>query len=350
MTSPVRSLTRALLPALLVLASSAGRAQDPEEFVRAEMERQRIPGLALAVLKNGEVVHVRGYGVSNVKTETPITPETVFKIGSVSKQFIATGIMVLVQAGQMRVTDSIHRFFPDAPAAWRPITVRHLLTHTGGLIRESPAFAPMIVQSDSVVIRAAYASPLRFVPGTKYEYSNLGYFILADIIRRVSGQPWPAFLRDKAFVPAGMMATRTTAVRDSLPGLATGYMDNDAWRIAPDWPAVRPSGAFVSTVLDLAKWDAVLYSNRVLADSTRQQMWTPVRLNDGSTHAYGFGWELTPMNAKRRTVHHGGTLTGFRSHFTRFPDDGLSIIVLMNIEDVDIAAFVRGIASIYLRD
>jgi len=318
-----------------------------DDVVRAEMRRQNIPGLSLAVLRDGRIVKTEGYGVADIALGTPATPRTVYKIASVSKQFIAAGVMLLVQERRLGLDAPIGRFLDGAPATWSGITVRHLLTHTSGLVREAPGFDPQRVQSDADVIRTAYPLPLRFVPGERWEYSNLGYFALAEVIRRVTGRPWDEYLTEKVFRASGMNAIRTTSTRDSVPNRAVGYRDNDRLLVAGDWPALRPSGAFLSTVLDLARWDAVLHGDDLLRDSTRRQMWEPVRLGDGTSYPYGFGWQLDSLGG-HRTVHHGGGVPGFRAGFARFVDDGLTVIVLMNLDDVDLESIVRGVARVYL--
>jgi CubicO group peptidase (beta-lactamase class C family) len=326
---------------------AAAQASRVDGLIRAEMRSQNIPGLSLAVLENGKIVKVEGYGVANRALETPATPQTVYKIASVSKQFIASGIMLLVQDGRLGLDASIGTFLEDAPDTWSGITIRHLLTHTSGLVREAPGFDPLKVQSDADVIRTAYPLPLRFAPGERWEYSNLGYFALAEVIRRVTGRPWDDYLADEVFRASGMNATRTTNTSDTIRNRAVGYRDNDRLLLAGDWPALRPSGAFLSTVLDLARWDAVLRTDDVLHDSTRRQMWEPVRLNDGTTYPYGFGWQLDSLGGHRR-VHHAGGMPGFRAGFARFVDQGLTIIVLMNLDDVDLDSIVRGVAQLYL--
>ena len=144
-----------------------------------------------------------------------------------------------------------------------------------------------------------------------------------------------------------MNSTYPTDTKVSVPNRAQGYVDNDKLRDADEWIALRPSGAFLSTVLDLAKWDAVLYSDKILNDSTRQQMWTPVKLTDGTSYPYGFGWSLGSIKG-HRLVHHGGGMPGFRSVFARYVDDRLTIILLMNLDDVDKDAIVHGVTAIYL--
>ena len=318
-----------------------------DDVITAEMRRQNIPGLSLAVLEGGRIIKAKGYGVADIARQTPATPKTVYKIASVSKQFIATGIMLLVQERRLGIDDPIGKFLDGAPAAWNGITIRHLLTHTSGLVREAPGFDPHKVQDDADVIRTAYPLPLRFAPGERWEYSNLGYFVLAEVIRRVSGQPWDEYLTDKVFRASGMNVTRTTSTRDSVPNRAVGYRDNDRLLVATDWPALRPSGAFLSTVLDLARWDSVLHTSDVLRDSTRRQMWEPVRLNDGTSYRYGFGWQVDSLGG-HRMVHHAGGMPGFRAGFARFVDQRLTVIVLMNLDDVDLGSIVAGVARLYL--
>jgi CubicO group peptidase (beta-lactamase class C family) len=333
--------------ALAFASSAAAQADRTDAFIAAQMKEQGIPGLALVVIKDGAVVKAQGYGLANTKTKTPVTPETVFQIGSVSKQFIATGVMLLVQDGRLSVDHPVSRYLDGAPAAWAGITIRHLLTHTAGLVREAPGFQPNRIQSDADVIRSAYNTPLRFPPGEKWEYSNTGYFMLAEVIRKVSGQPWDVFLNERVFQPSGMTATVPTSAKDNVLNLATGYTNNDNPREAPYWRAVRPSGAFLSTVQDLAKWDAILNTERLLTSATRQQMWTSVTLTGGRAHGYGFGWELGSVRG-RRVVHHGGGMPGYLSEFTKFIDDGLTVAVLINLGDGDVESIANGVAALYL--
>ena len=320
-----------------------------DEFIRAQMVSQRIPALSLAIVKNGQVIKAQGYGVEDLKRKTPATTETVYKIASVSKQFIAAGVMLLAQEGRLTVDDPINQYLDAAPANWQEITIRHALTHTAGLVREAPGFDPYKTQSDEEVIKSAYRVPLNSRPGEKYEYSNLGYFVLGQIISKLSGRSWNDYLFEKAFKPAGMLKTRATHLAAAMAGRATGYSDNDKLQEVREWPASRPSGGFVSTVMDLARWDAVLYTDKVLNESTRQQMWTPFKLNNGSLSNYGFGWRLGSHRG-RRLVFHGGGLPGAASEFARFVDDRLTIILLMNLDDVDDETLLYGVADLYLEN
>jgi D-alanyl-D-alanine carboxypeptidase len=335
------------LLALVVFGGAVAAGADPtDDFVRKEMQKQRIPGLALAVVKKGVVIKAAAYGIADRKTAAPVTPDTIFKIASVSKQFMATGIMVLVQDGRVSLADTIDRYLPDVPAAWRSITVGQLLSHTGGLMREGPGWTPSST-SDIEVIRSAYSAPLRSTPGTKWEYSNLGYTVLAEIMARVSGRAWPEFMTERVFRPAGMLSTRTTTITEIVPNRAAGYRDNERLLDAEDWPAVRPGGAFLSTITDLAKWDQVLYTDRVLTESSRREMWTATPLADGSRATYGFGWFVNRPGARRHVWHSGG-LPGFKAQFHRYLDDGLTVIVLINLDDADDDSIAAGIAEFYL--
>ncbi|HKQ74092.1 MAG TPA: serine hydrolase [Blastocatellia bacterium] len=333
---------------LLLTATVAARADKVDDYVKAEMQKQRIPGLSLAVIKDGKIIKVEGYGLANVELSVPARPETVYKIGSVSKQFIAAGILLLVQEGRISLDDKINQFLDGAPDTWKEITVRHLLTHTSGIVREAPGFDPLKIQRDADVIKTAYPLPLRFAPGEKYEYCNVGYFTLAEIIRKVTGKPWSDYLNERLFLPLEMNTTRATTMTEIVQNRANGYAWKDGkLQNAEIYFALRPSGAFLSSVLDLAKWDAALYTDRILKQSVRDQMWSPVKLNNGAFHPYGFGWELTTVGG-RRQVRHGGSLPGFRAALSRFVDDKLTVVVLTNGDNVDPMAIALGVADLYI--
>ena len=338
-------LRSVLLLVFLACLPRLAAADPTDDFIRAEMKRQNIPGLALAVIKDGVVVKAEGYGVADRGTKAPVTPNTLFKIASVSKQFMAAGIMVLVQEGRVSLADTVDRYIPDVPAAWRVITLRQLLSHTGGLMREGPGWTPSST-SDLDVIRSAYGAPLRSTPGTKWEYSNLGYTIVAEIMARVSGRPWTEFVADRVFRPAGLLTTRATTP-ERLPGRAAGYSDNDLLKDAEEWSTVRPGGGFMSTVLDLAKWDAVLDGNTVLNEASRREMWAPTPRADGTTATYGLGWFVSRPGARRQVWHSGG-LPGFASQLHRYYDDRVTVITLINLDDADDDSIAVGVAERFL--
>lgn len=336
-----------LVLVLLPVFAPLLRADAVDDLVNAELARQQIPGLALAVMKDGKLAKSAGYGLANVEDKVPVRPETVFRIASVGKQFIATGILLLVEDGKMTLDDRLGALLDDAPPTWAPLTVRQLLSHTSGLVRESPGYLPILRQPDINVIRAAYPLPLQFTPGEKYQYSNVGYFTLAEIIRRKGGQPWPEFIAARVFRPAQLDATATTDQPPRGPR-ATGYAGKEGnWTPVTDALALRPSGAFHSTVLDLAKWDRVLDGDTVLKPSSRKELWTRIRLNDGSTHDYGLGWAVTAKGG-RDMIRHGGSQSGFRTEYLRFPKERVTVIVLANADEAKPAVFAERVAELFL--
>jgi CubicO group peptidase (beta-lactamase class C family) len=344
-------LMRTALCVLVVATTTAAHADPTDDFITAQMRSQKIPGLSLTVIKDGTIVKVQGYGLADVKNKVTATPETIYDIASVSKALLGTGLMLLVQEGVLSLDDPITKHLDDVPPSWRGITIRHLLTHTSGLVRDAPGYNQYRDQEDSEVIKTTYSLPLRFPPGEKWEYSNAGYSPLAKIITKLTGRPWTEYMAERVFKPAGMTSTYPVNTGASLPNRARGYADNDTpLKEADHRRALLPAGGFLSTVVDLAKWDALLERDSFLTEATRRQMWTAVTLNNGTTYPYGLGWELDAQGSVkgRRVVRHGGSVIGFRAEFARFVDDRLTIIVLMNLHDVDWQTIVRGVAARYL--
>ena len=338
---------------LLFAASVAVRADKVDDYIEAEMRTQHIPGLSLAVIKDGKIIKAKGYGLANVELDVPVKPDTVFKIGSVSKQFLATGIMLLVEEGKVKLDDRVSKFLEGTPETWKDITVRHLLTHTSGIVREAPGFDPLKIQSDADVIKTAYPLPLRFAPGEKWEYCNVGYFTLAEIIHKVTGKPWSEYLSERVFKPLAMDATRTTTTTELVANRASGYgWQDDKLQNAQIYFALRPSGAFLSSVLDLAKWDAALYTDRILKQSSRDQMWQPfIQTNSGAGSAaifYGFGWEISTPAVGHRKIAHGGAMPGFRAEIERFVDDKLTVVILTNGNSTQPGPMADVVAAFYI--
>jgi CubicO group peptidase (beta-lactamase class C family) len=309
-----------------------------DQLVKLEMDKQHIFGLSLGIIHEGKVIAVKGYGLANIEQSAPATEKTVYKIGSVSKQMIATAIMLFVQTNKLKLTDSLPAFFKDAPTAWNKITVRHLLNHTSGLPRESPILDNMKEQSDSLLIRAAYNSNLLFEPGTSWKYCNLGYFMLADIIRQLSGQSFTDFMQNQLFRKYGLDFTRTTSTTAIVKNKADGYVYKTSDNIfkARDYIALRPSGAFLSNITDLVKWEMLLQSDALLAKESREQMWNDkVRVSNSvqdPIEYYGYGWDVNEYKGLR-VVHHDGTLPGFASSYFRFIDNKSAIIILTNADN-----------------
>jgi len=328
------------------ILGSAG--EKTNEYIRLMMSKKHIPGLSVAVLKEGKILKMQSYGLANIETRSPATSQTVYRIASLSKQFIAAGVMLLQQDGKIDLDSPISRYLDSLPPAWQGISVRNLLTHTSGLVRDAPDFDPLKVRPLSEDIRAIYPLPLDFTPGTQWDYSNMNYYVLAAIIEKVTGTNWTGWISKHIFDPAGMAQTRTCSMTDLVPNRAGGYERKSAgWENAQIWLALRPSGAFLSSITDLAKWDGMLYNDKLLTAVSKKQMWTAMKLNDGKNTHYGFGWFIDSVN-NHLHVHHSGAVPGFRSDFERFPDDKLTVIVLTNVGSANVERMAQNIAGFFV--
>jgi len=321
-----------------------------DEFINTEMRRQRIPGLSLAIIRDGRPVIVKGYGFSNVEHQVPVKPETVFQSGSINKQFTATAIMILVEEGKLALDDKISKYFPDAPESWQNITVRHLLTHTSGMADYPPDFDFRREFTEEEYLGIIKSVPLAYQPGTKWDYSNLDYVILGILIGKITGKFHGDFLAERVFKPLNMTTARVISESAIVPNRAAGYrlvkgeLKNQEW--VSQSTNTTADGSLYLTVLDLAKWDAALYTNKPLKQSSLAQMWAPVRLDDGTRKGYGFGWHTEGVH-NHRVVFHGGAWQGFKSFIVRFPDEKLTIIFMANSWETRDFEFARGLIALF---
>ena len=349
----MRSWFVILLAGLGLVAQARGDAVD--DLMRDAMRQHPIPGAALAIVRGGQTVKTAAYGMASLEWRAPATSNTVFEIGSVTKQFTAAAILLLVQEGKLAVDDKISRHLQGAPAGWSQISIRHLLTHTSGLKNytglDGFELARHLTQTQFIAQIAAY--PLDFPPGEKWSYCNSGYNLLGYIIENVSGKSYGDFLEQNIFAPLGMAATGQREPRALLPLRASGYETNRAGQLIhrnEDLTDVFSAGALVSTVGDLAKWNAALDTDEILSAASRAQMWTPVKLNDGTTHPYGFGWFLQPWLGHANIGHNGST-AGFSASLQRFPEAGVTVIVLTNSDEFDLATkLAREIAGLEMKN
>jgi CubicO group peptidase (beta-lactamase class C family) len=339
---------------LLISALSYGQADSTDLIIQKIMKEQKIVGLSLAVIKNGKPVVNKGYGLANAEHNVPVTAETVIRLGSISKQFFTTAILKLQEEGKLSIEDSVHKFFPDAPETWRPILVKHLMSHTSGLKRESPAYDNNKMISDLTIIKAAYPLPLDFKTGDKYQYCNLAYYMLAQIITQISGMPWQDYIKEKLFIPAGMKNSGMTDFYLIIPNRASGYMQKKGLLVNADaMYAVRPSGGFLSTSTDMILWDKVLREkNTILKKESWELLWSPfIKTSDKpeSKAYYGFGWFIDERNG-HKVIEHGGANVGFRSYYTRFEKDDLSIIIMTNTDEAGPGLIVKTLSEYYFRN
>jgi CubicO group peptidase (beta-lactamase class C family) len=352
------SVLRLLMVALVVVGEAfcqtPGSASDEvAQYVKTEMARQHIPGIALLVSRNGEIVRAQGIGFSNVELQVPVKPETLFQSGSVGKQFTATAIMMLVEEGKIGLDDSITKYFPDAPANWKPVTVRNLLSHTGGFTDYPKDFDFRKDYTEDDLLKIVAGIPLAFPPGTKWRYSNLGYLTLGILIHRVTGKFYGDVLEERIFHPLGMQSTRIMSEADIIPNRAAGYrllqgqLKNQEW-VSPTLNTTA-DGSLYFSIVDLAKWDAALYTEKLLKRSSLEQMWTVVKLNDGKPNSgnYGFGWEITSSHG-HRLIDHDGAWQGFKTQISRYVDDKLTVVVLSNLAEANPGKIAEGVAEIYL--
>lgn len=343
---------RALL-AFVLLAPPLASADKVDDYVRVEMERQHIPGLSLAVVMRGEIEKSNGYGLANVETGLPVRPETVFQIQSITKTFTASGVLLLVEEGKLGLDDKLTKHLADLPESWSAVTLRHLLTHTSGIkdfINEPTVDLRKDLEPRDV-IESLRERPLNFPTGEKYAYSNTGYHLLAMVIQKVTGKTWSDFLQERILDSLAMNDTRVISWANVITNRAAGYLWVDGKLqngryIAPTILGYA-GGGFRSTVLDLAKWDAALYSGKLLKRATLEQMWTPARLNNGSESSYGFGWAIGKHRGRRLISHTGSHMTGFKTALARFVDDGLTVIVLTNQREANQMAIATGVAAFY---
>jgi CubicO group peptidase (beta-lactamase class C family) len=325
------------------------------EYVKAEMERQHIPGLALLVTRDGKVVRSEGFGLANVEVQVPVKPETIFQSGSVGKQFTATAVMMLVEAGKIGLNDPLTKYFPEAPPSWKNVTVRELLSHTGGFGDYPKDFNFRKDWTEPQLLKLVESIPLAYPPGTKWEYSNLGYLTLGILIHRVSGEFYGDFLRQRIFQPLGMQATRIISEVDIIPNRAAGYrllkgeLKNQEW-VAPAMNTTA-DGSLYFSIVDLSKWDAALYEGKLLKRSSFDLMWTPVKLKNGQSNkaGYGFGWFIEERNG-HRCIHHDGSWQGFETAIDRYVDDHLSVVALTNLAGAKPGEITKHVAEMYLQD
>lgn len=333
------------------------RADDVDNYIGAQMRQLHIPGLSIAVVRDGRIAKSRGYGLANVELNAPITEDTVFEIGSITKQFTATAIMMLVEQGKVGLDDKITEYLSGVPKTWGAITIRNLLTHSSGIQEYltvpdlfSDTARPGLSHDDIAKIFFKRLQ-LEFQPGETWAYSNSGYLLLGNIIEKASGKTYWEFLDERIFKPLGMNATRSSEPRAIIPNRASGYewhknrLENRTALTENAYAA----GSIVSTVRDMAKWDAALYTEKLLKKSSLDQMWTPYKADGGATAPmnYGFGWEVNTYHRHRVISHSGGT-PGFSSIIYRFVADGLTVIVLTNHADKVIDHLAIDIAGIYV--
>jgi CubicO group peptidase (beta-lactamase class C family) len=368
----MRSRSKFIVLLTSVTFCSSVLAQGPAAQIDALFSKfitPREPGCAVLVVKDDRAVFRKGYGVTHLRTFNAITPATNFRLASLTKQFTATAVMLLVHDGKLHFDDSLPNVFPDFPAYGRAITVRNLLNHTSGLLDYEDLMAEKYagvpderipqIKDAGVLELMKQQSATRFPPGTRWEYSNSGYAVLAMVVEKVSGVSFGDFLRERIFKPAGM--TRSVAYekgKNEVPDRAYGHSKTAAgWKETDQssTSAVLGDGGIYTSLDDLEKWDWALSHHIQLSAKEMEPAYTPAtssgspleKQSGEAAPRYGFGWFLDPYRGHRRYSHYGETV-GFRNAIQRFPGDHLTVVVLCNRADRDGTPLAESVVDLFL--
>ncbi|MBX3388554.1 MAG: beta-lactamase family protein [Phycisphaeraceae bacterium] len=350
--------------AIVLLSSLTALAAPPADLTQkidaAATKALAEPGAAavsVAVARNGEIIFAKAYGLADVELDVPATPDSLFRIGSVTKQFSAAAIMRLVEQGKVSLDAEIQTYLPDFPKKDHPVTIREILTHTSGIWSYTSDGKWMsrdasLELTPTELIATFAEKPLDFEPGTKWHYSNSAYYLLGPIIEKVSGKPYAAFLQDEFFTPLGLKHTRYESNSDIIKNRAQGYslqqgkLTNDR-AIGADVPGA--AGSLLSTASDLCRWEMALASGKVVSPESYKQMTTPAVLTGGKQTDYGFGLQIDEWEDRRR-ISHGGGIFGFNSMLLTLPADDkhaddLTVAVLVNNDSINSGKFADIVAK-----
>lgn len=334
----------------LIVAPITSAATSPaaiDSFISRYQELGLFNGSAL-VADQGQVIFQKGYGLANMEWNIPNTPDTKFRMGSMTKQFTATLILQLVEQGKLDLKAPITRYLPDYPThSGDRITIHHLLNHTSGIpgYTEIPAWASKMREPypPAKFVELFSKMELFFDPGTRFSYSNSGYFLLGVILEKVAGQPYEKLLRERIFVPVGMNDTGYDSTRPLLTKRASGYdktFDGSYVNTSYiDMSQPYAAGSLYSTVEDFYRWDQALYTDRILSAASKERMFTPGLSN------YGYGWQIAKKEGVT-TIEHGGGINGFNSLITRNPESKRLVVLLNNTGAAPLNAIVSGVHAI----
>ncbi len=322
-----------------VVGPRAAGGADPAASIGAlfaEAVKPDHPAVTAIVVKDGKTLFRKAYGLANLELQVPARPEMVFRIGSVTKQFTAAAIMILVEEGKLALADDITKVLPDYPAQGSRITIEHLLTHTSGIqsYTDMPSWRPLLMKDMTTAEMLAVFSkePMQFQPGEKWRYNNSGYYLLGAIIEKVSGQKYAEFLKRRIFDKAGMAHTFYGGTSEIIPGRVGLYAQASNGVVNADYISMTQpfsAGALVSSVDDLAEWNAALDAGAIVSKASLAKIFTPYVLKNGQSAGYGYGWNIGSYES-HVVQEHGGGIHGGRAHVVRLPNDGVYVAVLSN--------------------
>ena len=341
---------RWILPGLLLMSGFWGCSQNKGAKVdRLFQDYQgNRPGAAVMIIKDGHPLLTKTYGMANLEKKIPVGPTTNFRLASVTKQFTAMSILMLIEQGKLRLSATLGELFPEFPEYGQKITIDQLLHHTSGLLDYEDIIPDTVkkqVKDRDVLALMMRQDSTYFPPGTAYRYSNTGYAVLAMVIEKVSDLSYADFVRQNIFEPLGM--TQTVAYEkgiSTVPNRAFGYTvkgDSVSFTDQSTYSAVLGDGGIYSSIHDLFKWDQALYGNRLLSFQMQSYAFTP------QLEHYGCGWRIDRYKGHRR-IHHTGSTMGFRNVIQRFPDDHFTVIILTNRKAPGVAPLAEKLVDWYL--
>jgi CubicO group peptidase (beta-lactamase class C family) len=348
MQSLMPKITRSLTPLLLVLglACTEPTAKDEpkdsellstiDAIVREAMERDHVVGTSIGVKQGDEILVAKGYGFADLENEVEANEHTVYRIGSVTKQFTAVAIMMLVEQGKISLDDDLTKYLPDYPTRGHAVTINHLLAHVSGIkgYTEMEKFwdESRLDLSHEEMIAMFSAEPFEFPPGERYQYNNSAYYLLGVVIEKVSGQSYAEFLKERIWAPLGLEESHYLDNAPIIKNRAEGYEVVDENVVNDELLSMKTpysAGALGSSVVDLLTWQQSLVENRLISEDSYEKMTTPATLNDGSKTTYGYGLAIGNLEGRRK-ISHGGGINGFSTQLSHYPEDGLTVVVLCN--------------------
>lgn len=325
---------------LLLFGKLAATPPDAiDDLINQQIKIRQIPGLSIAVLRDGKIVRAAGYGFANIELKVPATKDTVYEIGSISKQFASEAVMLLVEDGKMNLDDPINKYLPsNAPETWQMITVRDLLNHTSGLKdwTEVKDFSYRRQYSAAEFIDLVKHFPLQFQPKENWSYSNTNLPLIGIIVEHASGRSFEDFVRELIFRPLNLPSLRFKHQDDVVANRSAGYvLRNDIWKNGEPFrpKVIAASGGILADAIDLAKWWEAVLRGRVVKPASLEQMLMPAKLNDGRQVNHGFAFFTDSFNSHKMIHHHGSTVGGFGSVVRYFPNEKLTIAIIGNLED-----------------
>ncbi|MGH9888071.1 MAG: serine hydrolase domain-containing protein, partial [bacterium] len=360
MISRLRAIGLLLCAATTVAAQTQSRAALVERLdmiAGTPVKSGAVAGMAVAVVKGRDTLLLKGYGLSDIENQVPVTPQTVFRIGSITKQFTSSAVMQLVEQGKVDLDDDMSKYIPQYPTRGRRIPVRYLLNHTSGIPSYTdvgPRFgnvARLDLSHDSLVAVIASDS-LVFEPGTHFYYNNPGYYMLGMLLEKVTGKPYGDYLAERLFAPNGLSSTVYCDTKRIIPHRAQGYDRAQGKLVNTEYISMQlpyAAGSLCSTVGDLVSWTNKLAGGQVVLPASYKQMTTPVTLPSKRPMSYGFGLTVDTIGG-RRLVSHGGGINGFISSLMFVPEESLTVAVLANTSpapsDATAANLIRAVLGL----